>query len=175
MLGWNTIVNRIEKRRKQNNFYDGNIFPFENEMFESIVMFEVFEHVFNPNQFIREISRVLKSKGYLLITVPFIWDEHEQPYDYARYSSFGLKAIFEENGFEVIEHRKTNPNISVVFQLTNAYIYKIFMNRNKYIREIINLLCCSIINILGTVFSRLLPNNPDLYLDNIIVLKKKEV
>ena len=53
------------------------------------------------------------------MTVPFVWDEHEQPYDYARYSSFGLKHILNENGFEVIEQRKSNNGIEVIFQLLN--------------------------------------------------------
>ena len=28
--------------------------------------------------------------GKCLFIVPFVWDEHEAPYDFARYSSFGL-------------------------------------------------------------------------------------
>ena len=54
---------------------------------------QVLEHVFNPDDFVREIARVLKPGGALLLTVPFVWNEHEQPYDYARYSSFGLRAF----------------------------------------------------------------------------------
>jgi SAM-dependent methyltransferase len=85
----------------------------------------VFEHVFNPSEFLREINRVTKIGGLFLITVPFVWDEHEQPYDYARYSSFGLKHILSENGFEIVEHRKSNNGLEVIFQLINAYISKV--------------------------------------------------
>ena len=72
-------------------FYDGKTIPFEDKSFDSILSNQVFEHVFNPNQFLKEINRVTKMGGRFLITVPFVWDEHEQPHDYARYSSFGLK------------------------------------------------------------------------------------
>ena len=57
---------------------------------------QVLEHVFNPDEFLLKINRVLKNDGKLLLTVPFVWDEHEQPFDYARYSSFGLKALIEK-------------------------------------------------------------------------------
>ncbi len=89
-------------------FYNGKIVPFNDKEFDSILSNQVFEHVFNPNEFLREINRVTKMDGLFLMTVPFVWDEHEQPYDYARYSSFGLKYILNKNGFEIIENRKSN-------------------------------------------------------------------
>ena len=67
---------------------------------------QVLEHVFNPQEFLGELGRVLARGGRLLLTVPFVWDEHEQPFDYARYSSFGLKALLEQHGFRVLQHRK---------------------------------------------------------------------
>ena len=85
-------------------FYDGKTIPCEDKEFDSILSNQVFEHVFNPNEFLKEVNRVTKMGGVFLMTVPFVWDEHEQPYDYARYSSFGLNHILTENGFEIIEH-----------------------------------------------------------------------
>ena len=118
-------------------FYDGKTIPFEDKSFDSILSNQVFEHVFNPNQFLKEINRVTKVGGRFLITVPFVWDEHEQPYDYARYSSFGLKHILAENGFEIIEHRKSNNGIEVIFQLINDYLYKVIMTENAYFNLLI--------------------------------------
>ncbi len=93
-------------------FYDGKTIPFKDKEFDSVLSNQVFEHVFNPNDFLKEINRVTKMEGAFLMTVPFVWDEHEQPYDYARYSSFGLKYILAENGFEIIEHRKSNNGLA---------------------------------------------------------------
>jgi SAM-dependent methyltransferase len=100
-----TTLNR--ELKKADYFYDGKKFPFGNAEFDSIVTNQVLEHVFNPDEFLDEINRVLKVGGKLLLTVPFVWDEHEQPYDYARYSSFGLKSLLEKCGFEIIEHHKS--------------------------------------------------------------------
>lgn len=153
--------------------YDGTHFPFDNEVYDSCVSSQVLEHVFEPGQFLSEINRVLKIDGILLLTVPFVWDEHEQPYDYARYSSFGSKYLLEKHGFEVLIQKKSLNDISVIFQLMNAYIQKkILINSNRYINLSLTILCCSPINITGVVLSWLLPKNNDLYLDNIIVAKK---
>ena len=81
-----------------------------------VVANEVFEHVFNPLDFLGVIKRVLRPGGMLLMTVPFVWDEHEQPYDFARYSSFGIKSVLEKNGFEIIAQRKTVTNFGVIIQ-----------------------------------------------------------
>ena len=153
-------------------FYDGKTIPFEDKSFDSILSNQVFEHVFNPNQFLKEINRVTKVGGRFLITVPFVWDEHEQPYDYARYSSFGLKYILAENGFEIIEHRKSNNGIEVIFQLINDYLYKVIMTENAYFNLLIIILLMAPINMSGLILSKLLPRNNDLYLDNIVLAKK---
>ena len=105
-------------------FYDGKKFPFSDKTFDSILISQVFEHVFNPEEFLQEVNRVTKMGGMLLMTVPFVWDEHEQPYDYARYTSFGLKYILGKYGFEIIEHKKSCNGIELVFQLINSYFYK---------------------------------------------------
>ncbi len=153
-------------------FYDGKTIPFSNKEFDSVLSNEVFEHVFNPNEFLRDVNRVTKEGGVLLMTVPFVWDEHEQPYDYARYSSFGLKHILAENGFEIIEHRKSNNGLEVIFQLLNDYVFKVTRTKSFYFNMLITLIIMAPINIIGLVVSKILPKNEDLYLDNIILAKK---
>lgn len=120
----------------------------------------------------KEINRIAKVGGLFLMTVPFVWDEHEQPYDYARYSSFGLKHILSENGFEVIEHKKSNNGVEVIFQLINDYIHKVTLTKNIYINLFLNLILMAPVNIIGLALSKILPRNNDLYLDNIVLAKK---
>jgi len=166
-----TTINREDK--SVDVFYDGGKFPFADNEFDSIVTNQVLEHVFNPTEFLSEINRVLKLNGNLLLTVPFVWDEHEQPYDYARYSSFGLAHLLKQHGFEIVESKKTANDFRIFAQLLNAYIYKI-TQRNKVIRQLFTFFIMSIISILGMLLSKILPKNNDLYLDNIILAKKIE-
>lgn len=154
-------------------YYDGKTFPFENEYFTSVVCFEVLEHVFNPDTFIKETCRILKPGGVALFTVPFIWDEHEQPYDYARYSSFGLNHLFRNNGFTVLESKKYLHDMRIFALLTNVYIYKtikkIIPSRASYL---FILPLTSVINLLGCLLY-LLPRNNDFYFGNIFLIKKQ--
>lgn len=164
-----TTMNRDIK--KADYFYDGNKFPFGNNEFDSIVTNQVFEHVFNPSQFLKEINRVLKTEGKILMTVPFVWDEHEQPYDFARYSSFGLKSVLTENGFEIVKHIKSINDFRVLVQLLNGFIYKKSVNI-PLLKQMLTIFVMFPINIFGIAIAKLLPSNDDLYLDNIILAKK---
>ena len=153
-------------------FYNGTDMPFKNSDFDSVLCNQVFEHVFNPSSFLKEINRVLKTGGVCLITVPFIWDEHEQPNDYARYTSFGLKHVLESHGFTIIEFEKINNGFQVLFQLINCYIYKKSYSRSFILNVLVCIFFCTPFSILGYISSILLPKNDDLYLDNIILAKK---
>lgn len=165
-----TVENR--KNKHADFYYDGKIFPFNKNEFDSVVMFQVFEHVFNPDEVLSEVNRVLKPGGNILLTVPFVWDEHEQPYDFARYSSYGLKAILIKHGFEVVEQHKSLDDIRVIFQLINAYIYKTTVSSNKYINMLLMVVLMSPFNIVGQLLFLILPQNKDLYLDNIVLAKR---
>lgn len=153
-------------------FYDGTVFPFADHEFDSAIINQVLEHVFNPGDFLAEIYRVLKPDGMLLVTVPFVWDEHEQPYDYARYSSYGIKHLLELHGFAVVDQRKSIQDIRVIFQLLNAYIYKKTVTRNAYINLLTTLLLMAPVTLLGLLLGWLLPENSDLYLDNCVLSQK---
>ena len=167
-------IDTPENRTKDvaNFYYDGKKFPFKDSCFDSILCNQVFEHVFNPNDFILEIRRVLKTSGKLILTVPFVWDEHEQPNDYARYSSFALRFILENNGFKMLSQKKTCADATVIFQMINAYLYKIFSTYPRPVELFLTATVIGFFNIMGIIFEKILPKNPDLYLDNIVLAEK---
>lgn len=72
-----------------------------NKSFDSIICTEVLEHVSNPEEVIKEFSRIIKPGGQLFITTPFIIKLHEIPYDYLRYTPYYLNKILQDNDFEV--------------------------------------------------------------------------
>lgn len=152
-------------------YYDGDRFPFADASFETVLCNQVLEHVFEPDGFVRELHRVLAPGGHLLLTVPFVWDEHEQPHDFARYSTFGLRALLERNGFVVIEQRRLLDGAGVLFQLANAYLYKVLRLRLRH-WAMVTLATATVmapLTVLGIVLGRLLPSNPDFYLDQAVV------
>jgi SAM-dependent methyltransferase len=153
-------------------YYNGDRFPFEDASFDSAMINQVFEHVFNPDEFLHEVNRILKPGGKLLLTVPFVWDEHEQPQDYARYTSFGLSWILTKYGFQIIKQQKSVNNIGLIFQLTNGFMYKKLATKNLILNQILFLLTTAPINILGAIIIKITPKSNDLYLDNIILAEK---
>jgi SAM-dependent methyltransferase len=157
-------------------FYDGKHIPFEAGTFDSIFCSEVFEHVFNLDEVLRELHRVLKAGGKILVTCPFAICEHEVPNDYARYSSYGLRHLLGKHGFEVLELDKTGNNVEVVFQLWIMYIHQHinpYFRKIPVVRSVFRFLTYTTLNVLALFFSKILPDRRDLYLNNVIVCRKK--
>lgn len=171
-IGLDIDSDMSRKRNTADIFYNGGAFPFPNQTFDSALCNQVLEHVFNPEEFLHEIARVLKPGGRLLLTVPFVWDEHEQPYDYARYSSFGLQALLEKQGFRYIVYRKLGADPSCLFQLANTYLYKVTRQLSTPIKLLFITPIMAGINVAGIVARKLLPKNPDLFLDHIVIVEK---
>jgi SAM-dependent methyltransferase len=77
--------------------------PFVDSTFDTILCTELLEHVPKPGQALCEISRLLKPGGTLLLTVPMIWGLHLEPYDFFRYTKYGLRYLAERTGLTVVE------------------------------------------------------------------------
>ena len=77
--------------------------PVEDARFDHVVLTQVLEHIPEPARVLTELHRVLKPGGTLWLTAPFFYAEHEKPYDFFRYTRFGLRHLLEGAGFEVLE------------------------------------------------------------------------
>lgn len=167
------IEGREEKQKEVDVFYDGKNIPFEDNSFDSILCTEVLEHVFNINELLREFNRVLKPKGMALITTPFMWEEHEMPYDFARYTTPALIDLYTKNGFEIVKSYKTGNYLEVIFQFQLNYIKNVLPS-SKYLRQIFLFPFIIICNTFGLVLSALLPREQTAYFNNVFLLVKKD-
>jgi len=77
--------------------------PFDDCYADVVVSFQVMEHLPEPDFFLSECYRILRPGGKLFITVPFMWHVHEAPYDYFRYTRYGLEYLLSKNGFVDIQ------------------------------------------------------------------------
>ena len=154
-------------------FYDGTNFPFADKSFDSIFSTETFEHIFNLPHVLSEINRVLRSDGYLLITLPFVWPEHEKPFDFARYTSFGITSLLENAGFVVHDIKKNGSYPYVIIQITIIYIWSI-LNFSLPTKVVCSLIFCFPLNLLALVLNFILPgNNADLPLSFSVLASKQ--
>jgi SAM-dependent methyltransferase len=156
-------------------FYDGKTLPFLDGQFDSIFSSEVFEHVFNIDDILKELNRVLKINGLILITCPFAFCEHEVPNDFARYTSFALRHLFTKNGFEIEEQVKTGNSIEAIAQLRLIYLHLYIHSKIKKIpvlRSLFRLTLYTAINIVALICSKILPAGKDLYISNVLLCRK---
>ncbi len=158
---------------KVDKFYDGKVIPYSNEDFDHVFSSEVFEHVFNIDELLSETNRVLKPGGKFAFTCPFVWDEHEQPYDFARYTSFAIEHMLTKHGFKLIKLKKSTGYIETVMQMLSVYLYQNVLPKNNYIRIILTPLVVSPINILGLILKFILPKNDNFYHNNIVLAEKE--
>lgn len=77
--------------------------PIPNQEFDTIILSEVLEHIAEPELLWREMERILKPGGKILLGVPFLYKIHEAPHDYFRYTEFALRNFVAKNKMATIE------------------------------------------------------------------------
>lgn len=157
-------------------YYDGKTIPFDDGHFDNVFCSEVMEHVFNPDESLKEIYRVLKPGGKLLLTCPFVWPEHEIPFDYARYSSFGIAHLLEENNFEIVQLVKTGHFVEVILQQIIFYIFVLLPKKPGILYFILHQIFILPFIVLGILLNAILfwkLRRKELYHNNVILARKR--
>ena len=150
-------------------FYDGKSLPFEDSNFDIVICTEVLEHVENFENSVREIYRVLKVGGKGIISMPFITSEHEEPFDFRRFTSFGIKSEFTKAGFEIVHFEKLLPGHNAIRQLlySEMLVCEDEDKINFFIKYFVRTIFRFAFRILG-FFYRL----RRVYYDNFFIIKK---
>ena len=71
------------------------------DSYDFIICAEVVEHVTSPQKAAQNLFKILKPGGGILVSTPYIFPTHDAPYDFFRYTEYGLKLLFEQ--FEIVE------------------------------------------------------------------------
>jgi SAM-dependent methyltransferase len=91
--------------------------PVDDGTFDLVLCTEVLEHVPDPGAVLAECFRMLAPGGRVAITVPLMWELHELPYDYYRYTPAGLKHLLTAAGFVELQIRTSGDGFSTIAQL----------------------------------------------------------
>jgi len=78
------------------------LMPFEDETFDSVLCNAVLEHVVNAEDSMRELARVVKPNGHVVVAVPFLQPFHACPTDFRRYTADGLADLGSRVGLDVV-------------------------------------------------------------------------
>ena len=112
------VAGDVVKQCRQNgldvkSIDDFNEIPFASDQFDVVYLMQVFEHLRDPNTFLRELFRILVDKGDLYISVPnsnSIWRRifkkkwvsgYFAPFHLAHYNEKTLTVLAEKHGFRV--------------------------------------------------------------------------
>jgi ubiquinone/menaquinone biosynthesis C-methylase UbiE len=75
--------------------------PLADNSVDVIICIQVLEHLPEPWTVIQELHRILKPGGKVFASCPQGEPQHQVPYDFFRYTIYGLRSIFEQYKFNV--------------------------------------------------------------------------
>jgi SAM-dependent methyltransferase len=94
--------------------------PLKNGAVDVVICTQTLEHVNDPRALLKELSRSLKSGGRMYLTAPQGWPIHQAPYDFFRFTHYGLEHILNKFGFTVEFIR---PQGGYFLYLANCLLY----------------------------------------------------
>lgn len=91
--------------------------PLPDASIDLVLLTQVLEHVPDPKPVLAEQLRLLRPGGRLALTAPLVWELHELPHDYFRYTGPGLERLLATAGFEAVDVRPRNDCFTTLAQL----------------------------------------------------------
>ena len=82
--------------------------------FDLLILTEVLEHVPDWAKAFQNLPNLLKTGGHCIITTPFFYMLHEEPYDFWRPTDHAIKYFSDSNGLEVICSRRNGDGWDVL-------------------------------------------------------------
>lgn len=76
--------------------------PVDAGSFDAVLCIQVLEHLDAPDRAFQEFNRILRTGGRTYLSAPLLAGEHQQPYDFFRYTRYGYAALGERHGFRLV-------------------------------------------------------------------------
>ncbi len=85
------------------NIVPGEPLPLKSGSIDIVLSTQVLEHVEDYMGYLKEANRVLKDDGLIILSTHGTYEHHPCPTDYWRWTSDGMKKIFQDSNFKIIE------------------------------------------------------------------------
>lgn len=109
-------------------FGDGQMLPIKTGCMDTVFILDVLEHLPCPDRAIKEVNRVLRPEGRVIIQVPFLYPLHDSPYDFQRWTVNGLRQLACINGFTIDEETSSGRSMETAALLANIAISKTILH-----------------------------------------------
>ena len=83
---------------------DASTAPIKDSTFDTVMIIQVLQFIFEPIKVISEVSRILKRNGKIIIQVPQSGNLHGVPHHFYNFTRFWLERVLIQNQFKIIEY-----------------------------------------------------------------------
>ena len=112
-------------------YFMGDVWPLDDASGDLLLATETLEHVPDPARFLTEAYRCLKTRGQILLTVPFAARWHFIPHDYWRYTPSCLRRLLEAAGFADVQVYARGNALTVACYKVMALILPLLMPQQR--------------------------------------------
>jgi SAM-dependent methyltransferase len=78
--------------------------PIKSHSFDTVIIIQVLQFIYEPTKVIAESNRILKKNGRIVIQVPQSGNLHGVPHHYYNFTRFWLERTLSENNFKVTDY-----------------------------------------------------------------------
>jgi len=148
--------------------------PIPDHCFDVIFASQVLEHVENLDDILKEMNRVLKVGGHLIMTFPFLYNEHGVPYDFRRFTKYN--SDIKNDDFNIIINETQGGIFSTISSLFLNW-QDDMINNNFFLRFLraillpIWIIYCVPINVLSVFLDKI--DHTNRYYGNILIISEK--
>ncbi len=118
---------------------DAKNLPFKDNSFNLVLLESVLEHIDEPEKVINESYRVLKKKGKIFISIPFVYIFHGSPNDFNRMTIRGIESRLRLAGFKIKKleilsgpgstlSQSLRYYLAILFSFNNNFLFSFFLN-----------------------------------------------
>jgi SAM-dependent methyltransferase len=118
---------------------DATKLPIKSNCIDCVKCTELLEHVEYPEKVLKEISRVVKPQGFLVLSVPFLIEIHGDPYDFYRFTDQKIKQELEKE-FDILVLKRQGFYFTVLAYILQRGIDKSTSRISRLLRVLFPLL-----------------------------------
>jgi SAM-dependent methyltransferase len=115
--------------------------PLAASSIDTILSTQTLEHVADVHFYLTECNRLLKPEGTLILTAPMQWRHHEVPFDFLRFTRFGILKLLEAHGFETLDLSPSGGVYALLGQIFLNHLAEKRGMKRKFLFRQINRLC----------------------------------